>query len=100
MKPAALYIMLLLLLASIKTVAQETLTISIYSPKELEKGISVEPYATFYEDPTGDTLQLPEVIAQQEFLPVDQLPKAKMKTNRQMPRTSQVIWMQFHVENE
>jgi sensor histidine kinase YesM len=99
MKPAALYIMLLLLLASIKTVAQETLTISIYSPKELEKGISVEPYATFYEDPTGDTLQLPEVIAQQEFLPVDQLPKAKMKTNRQMPRTSQVIWMQFHVEN-
>jgi len=91
--------LLLLLLVSLKSFAQQSTTISIYNPKELEKGISVEPYATFYEDPTGDTIQLPEVIAQQKFLPVDQLPIAKMKTARQMPRTSQVVWMRFSVEN-
>ena len=66
----------------------------------LEEGISIEPYALFYEDPTGDTLQPLSFIAQQQFVPADQIPYVRHYTDRQMSQTSQVVWLQFQVANK
>ena len=90
---------ILLILVSLNLYSQKPIAIVIQDQKELENGISVEPHAVFYEDPTGDTLQGPEFTARQAFYPIEQVPSARSLTARQMPRTSQVVWMQFYVTN-
>jgi two-component sensor histidine kinase len=79
--------------------AQPLPVISWYGQPTLEQGLSVEPYALFYQDPTGDTLQLPAVIARQGFVGAQKIPQIRSRIARQMPETSQVIWLQFRVAN-
>jgi hypothetical protein len=45
--------------------AQHLPTIAFHGPPNFEQGVPVEPYALFYADPTGDTLQLPASILRQ-----------------------------------
>ncbi|MEJ7828199.1 MAG: hypothetical protein WKF91_08390 [Segetibacter sp.] len=65
----------------------------------LEQGISIEPYALFYENPTGDTAQPLSEVAQQQFIPIASTSDTKFNNARQMKQTSQVIWLQFQIGN-
>jgi sensor histidine kinase YesM len=79
--------------------AQGLPEITFHGQPTLEQGVSVEPYALFYQDPTGDTLQPLSFIAGQRFLPAARIPQIHYRINRAMPETSQVIWIQFQVRN-
>lgn len=65
----------------------------------MEQGISIEPYALFYENPSGDTTQPLWQVAQQRFTPAASASGIKFMHNRQMKRTSQVVWLQFRLAN-
>ena len=65
----------------------------------LEKGIQIEPYALFYENPDGDTTQPLTEVMQQKFIPAVSLAGTEFINNRQMSRTSQVVWLQFQIKN-
>jgi hypothetical protein len=79
--------------------AQELKPILFHGQPTLEKGIQVEAYARYYEDPSGDTLQPLNVVERQRFVPSTLVPQIHSHTNKQMPRTSQVIWLQFRISN-
>jgi hypothetical protein len=51
-------ILFLLSILAVVLKAQPLPSIYFHGQPTLTKSISVEPYALFYEDPTGDTLQL------------------------------------------
>lgn len=89
----------LLVIYTRTVVAQLLPEIFFHGQPLLEQGIPVEPYALFYEDPDGDTLKPLSVIEQQAFLPPEEVPQVRGRNARQMPKTRQVIWMQFKVAN-
>jgi sensor histidine kinase YesM len=89
----------LLVIYTRTVVAQLLPEISFHGQPSLEQGIFVEPYALFYEDSTSDTLQPLSIIEQQTFLPPEEVPQIRSRTARQMPKTRQVIWLQFKVAN-
>ncbi|MCG7857272.1 histidine kinase [Flavihumibacter sediminis] len=66
----------------------------------LEHGIAVEPYALFYRSPSGDTTESIREVAQQRFISSVLIPGTKFIHNRQMKRTTQVIWLQFQIANQ
>jgi hypothetical protein len=84
--------LLLLNLFTGTAAAQQLPEITFHGQPVMEQGIPVESYALFYEDPTGDTLKSLSVIEQQTFLPPEKIPQIHGLTQRQMPRTKQVIW--------
>jgi sensor histidine kinase YesM len=91
--------MILLLVFAQTLHAQTLLPLTFNGQPELEQGIPIEPYALFYENTAGDTTQsLPEV-GQQPFSSASLTTDTKVINNRQMKRTSQVIWLQFQVRN-
>ncbi|GAA4455313.1 hypothetical protein GCM10023189_23050 [Nibrella saemangeumensis] len=79
--------------------AQSLPALTFHGQPTLEQGISVEPNSLFYEDPTGDTLTPISVIERERFVPAAQMPQIHNGNARKMPRTSQVIWLQFRVAN-
>jgi hypothetical protein len=94
-----LFLLFLLCLSTKLVRAQQSPAITFHGQFPRTQAVPVELYALFYEDPTGDTLQPPEFIAGQHFLPADSVPQARIRVNRQMPQTSQVIWVQFKITN-
>ncbi|CAA9480237.1 MAG: Sensor histidine kinase [uncultured Segetibacter sp.] len=65
----------------------------------LHQGLSVEPYALFYENPSADTTQPFLEVVKQKFIPASQVSDFKVSNNRQMKQTSQVTWLQFQIKN-
>ena len=77
----------------------QTASLEFYGQPKLEHGISIEPYALFYEDPSGDTTQPLSEVIKQSFVPLGSAPEAKFHNLLQMKRTSQVVWLQFKITN-
>ena len=73
--------------------------LTFHTQPVLEQGISIEPYALFYEDPSGDTTQPLRQVEQRRFVPASLTSDIKVTNNRQMKRTSQVMWVQFQIKN-
>ncbi len=65
----------------------------------LEQGIPVEPNALFMVYPFGSTAKLPSQLSQNEFVPAASAYGTKFIHNRQMSKTSQVVWLQFRITN-
>lgn len=97
MRGVALLFLLIISMGAV--VAQNLPALIFHGQPTLEQGISVEPNALFYEDPTGDTLTPLSVIERQWFAPAAQMPQVRNGNARKMTRTSQVIWLQFRVAN-
>lgn len=79
--------------------AQFLLPLKFHEQPVLEQGIPVEPYALFYENPSGDTTQPLLEVAQQQFIPAASVSDIRFMNNRQMRKTSQVVWLQFQLVN-
>ena len=77
----------------------QTVSLVLYGQPKLEHGISIEPYALFYEDPSGDTTQPLSEVIKQSFIPLESAKEAKFHNLMQMKRTSQVVWLQFKITN-
>ena len=90
---------LLLLMTVIRASGQVPPSLRFHYQPVLEQGISIEPYAWYYENPLGDTTQPLSNVAQQPFQPLSSSPHATFHNNRQMERTSQVVWLQFRITN-
>jgi sensor histidine kinase YesM len=90
-------IILLILLQPLA--AQVAASFTFHGQPVLDKGVSVEPYAFFYENPEGDTTQSLTEVTRQQFLPLSASVHATFHNNRQMERTSQVVWLQFRIIN-
>jgi hypothetical protein len=85
-------ISIILLLVLVQPLAgQEFQTLTFYDQPVLEQGISIEPYALFYENPAGDTAQPLSEVAQQQFIPIASTSDTKFNNARQMKQTSQSI---------
>ena len=79
--------------------AQLVKPLSFYGQPVLKQGIPIESYALFYEEPSGDTAKLLTEAAQKQFVPAKSSIGVKFINNRQMQRTSQVVWLQFKLAN-
>lgn len=79
--------------------AQLPRALSFQGQPSLQQGIPIETYTLFYENPTGDTSQLPNNSIQRLFIPASSAGATKFINNRQMNRTSQVVWLQFRLSN-
>ncbi|WP_276500120.1 histidine kinase [Terrimonas pollutisoli] len=77
----------------------QTVSLELYGQPKLKQGISIVPYALVYEDPSGDTTQPLNEVMKQSFIPAASSPVTKFHNNRQMKRTSQVVWLQFKITN-
>ena len=80
-------------------VAQKPPPFTVHGQPIIDHGISIEPYALFYENPSGDTTQPLLEVVRQPFFPSSLASDRKAINARQMKRTSQVIWMQFQIKN-
>jgi sensor histidine kinase YesM len=80
-------------------VLAQTANLEFYGQPKLEQGISIEPYALFYENPSGDTTQPLSEVIKQSFIPLGSAQGAKFHNQLQMEQTSQVVWLQFKITN-
>ena len=77
----------------------QTVNLELYGQPKLAQGISIEPYALVYEDPSVDTTQPLSEVMKQSFIPFALSPVSKYNKTIQMKRTSQVVWLQFKITN-
>ncbi|MHA4846588.1 sensor histidine kinase [Flavitalea antarctica] len=79
--------------------AQSLSPIRFHGQPILTNGIPVKPHALFYENFTGDTTQPLDEINKSRFISGASMAGTEFINNRQMKRTSQVVWLQFLVSN-
>jgi sensor histidine kinase YesM len=92
-------ILVLVFFLASQSVLAQTPSVKLYGEPKLEHGISIEPYALVYEDPSGDTARPVNEVIKQPFLPFASAPMAEYHNILQMKRTSQVVWLQFTIKN-
>lgn len=90
---------ILLLFVRLSLLAQSPPPLIFNGQPVLEDGISIEPYALYYENPSGDTLQSLSQVARQAFRPIAGTSLTKFSSARQMKQTSQVLWLKFQIRN-
>ena len=77
----------------------QTVRLELYGQPKLAQGISIQPYALVYENPSADTMQPLSEVMKQSFRPFTSSPIAKYGNAIPMKQTSQVIWLQFKITN-
>ena len=92
------FLLFIFFVATQSLLAQKA-SLELYGQPKLEQGISIEPYALVYENPSADTTQPLSEVMKQSFIPFASSPVSKYNKTIQMKRTRHVIWLQFKITN-